>query len=59
MEEEIVYSGPAAPVCKKMTVRKWICPKCGTLHDRDVNAQQTIFRADVELLQAERIQVMQ
>ena len=59
MEEEIVYSGPAAPDYKKMAVRKWICPKCGTLHDRDVNAQQTIFRADVELLQAERIQVMQ
>lgn len=44
---------------KDLAVRKWICPKCGTLHDRDVNAQQNIFRAGVELLQAEGIQVIQ
>ena len=44
---------------KDLAVRKWICPKCGTLHDRDVNAQQNIFRAGVELLQAEGIQIIQ
>ena len=44
---------------KDLTVRKWICPKCGTLHDRDINAQQNIFRAGVKLLQAEGIQITQ
>ena len=44
---------------KDLAVRKWICPKCRTLHDRDINAQQNIFRAGVELLQAEGIQVIQ
>ena len=58
MEEEIVYSGPAAPVCKKMAVRKWICPKCGTLHDRDVNAQQNIYKIGAKILQDEGIQVI-
>ncbi len=44
---------------KDLAVRKWICPKCGTLHDRDINAQQNIFRTGVELLKAEGIQVIQ
>ena len=39
--------------------RVYVCPKCGTLHDRDINAQQNIFRTGVELLQAEGIQVIQ
>ena len=43
---------------KDLTVRKWICPKCGTLHDRDINAQQNIFRMGVKLLQAEGIQII-
>lgn len=43
---------------KDLAVRKWICPKCGTLHDRDVNAQQNIFRMGVKLLQTEGIQII-
>ena len=30
--------GHVNPATKDLGVRKWICPKCGTEHDRDMNA---------------------
>lgn len=33
-----------------LKIRKWICPECGILHDRDVNAAQNILRVGVSTL---------
>ena len=42
---------------KDLGVRKWICPKCGTWHDRDINAQQNIYKIGAKMLQDEGIQI--
>ena len=43
---------------KDLGVRKWKCPKCGTWHDRDVNAQQNIYKIGAKMLQDEGIQII-
>ena len=43
---------------KDLSVRKWKCPKCGAWHDRDVNAQQNIYKIGAKMLQDEGIQVI-
>ena len=43
---------------KDLGVRKWKCPKCGTWHDRDVNAQQNIYKIGAKLFQDEGIQII-
>ena len=36
---------------KDLSVRQWICPKCGSHHDRDVNAAINILHKGLEIKQ--------
>ena len=52
------YCGYKNTDVKDLSVRKWICPKCGAWHDRDVNAQQNIYKIGAKMLQDEGIQIV-
>lgn len=42
--------GAQWPGTKDLSVRKWTCPVCGAVHDRDVNAAKNILKAGLRLL---------
>ena len=44
--------GTVNPAIKDLTIRTWICPACGALHDRDRNAAVNILREGLASLSA-------
>ena len=37
-------------ITKDLAIRKWTCPECGTIHDRDINAAKNILSKGIEML---------
>ena len=42
--------GAQWPGTKDLSVREWTCPKCSTVHDRDVNAAKNILAEGLRML---------
>ena len=44
------YKNESIKGLKNLGVREWICPKCGEVHDRDLNASRNILKEGLRVL---------
>ena len=57
---KIPFNYPSSQLCsicsyknsitKDLRIKKWTCPECGTIHDRDINAAKNILSKGIEIL---------
>ena len=41
-------------ITRDLAIRRWTCPKCGSIHDRDINAAKNILSKGIETLTKDR-----